>query len=72
MSWPFNLEQAEDRPRRRKTSQDEMILPGNCHTNGWGLEGERPLRECLSDLTNQERLGCDVTVGSPPLDVGGS
>jgi hypothetical protein len=35
---------------------------------GWGLlKGE-----CLSSPTNQERRGCDVTVGSEPLELGES
>jgi hypothetical protein len=42
MSWQFNLEGAEEVTWQRKTSPDEKILAGNCHTNGWGLEGEGP------------------------------
>jgi hypothetical protein len=28
--------------------------------------------ECLRGLTNEQRLGCDDTVGSPPLELGES
>jgi hypothetical protein len=50
----------------------QKILPGNWHKSAWRLEGEGPWRECLWSPTNQEIIGCDVTVGSLPLELGQS
>jgi hypothetical protein len=53
-------------------SSYQKIFPGDWHTNAWHLEGEGPWRVCNGSPTNQEIIGCDVAVGSLPLEPGQS
>jgi hypothetical protein len=55
-----------------KQSSDQKVLPGNYHRSGWNTERAGSQRVCLHNLTNQERLGCDITMGSLPLELGES
>jgi hypothetical protein len=58
----LNLEQADEGTWRRKVilrSDLARKLPHKWLEPG----GVKALRECLCNLTNQERLDCDVTVG---------
>jgi hypothetical protein len=70
MSSHLNLEQAEREPEREKQSSDWNIFSGNSHRSGWSWKGAGPKKESLCSPTNMESLGCDVTVDSPPLELG--
>jgi hypothetical protein len=71
MSSNLNLEQADKGTWRRKVifrSDLARKLPHKwLETGGGGA-----IRECLHSQTNQERLGCDVTVSSLLLELGES
>jgi hypothetical protein len=55
-----------------RQSPDQKILTGNCN-RGWLENGEGEAIEGVQMcLTNQERLGCDVIVGSQTLGPGES
>jgi hypothetical protein len=69
ISSQFNLEQADQGTRRRKAIDPQIRRSCQDTATKWlGTRARGALEGVLILLTNQKRIGCDVTVGSQSLE----